>query len=80
MIFTFPCLLTCHRRSCWSPGKHDNDDSKVDTSPKNKDGNSSNKLDDKSKAHRSQGITNSKDNENSANNMDTIGTGDKTLG
>ena len=73
------CFQTCNRRSCRSPSKHDNDDGQVDTSSKNKYGNPSNQLDDESKPNGGQSITNSKDNENSSNNMDTISTGNKTL-
>ena len=61
------------------PSEHGDDNGKVNTCAKDEDGESSNKLDDEPKPNRSKGINNSKNNEDSPNNMNTISTGNKTL-
>ena len=68
-----------HRRAGGSPCENSYDNTTVDTGTKDKDGNPSGYLDKETKHDGSKSIKHSKDNENSANNMDTIDTGDKTL-
>ena len=68
-----------YRGGCWCPGEHGDYHGNIYTSSKDENWKSSNKLDYESKPNRSKGITNTKHNENSANNMNTISTGYKTL-
>ena len=61
------------------PGQHHDDHKSVEAGAKDEDGQPSNLLDDEPKADGGKSVTDSKEDQNSSNCVNSIGTGDKSL-
>ena len=62
-----------------APGEHHDDDQDVDDGAQDEDWGPSDLLDDKTEPDRGSGVTNTKHDQNSANNVNTVGAGHKAL-
>ena len=79
MIPTQLLPITCHLVPGRAPGQHDDDDQDVDGGAKDEYRNPADFLYDEAKPDGGSGITNSKNDENPADNMDTVGAGHESL-